>query len=381
MKKNIGILIYSLSGGGAERVVSYLLHYCKSNSVNYTLFLMNNDIRYQLPKNIRIVYLEKSEANEQGFKKLVKIPYLSFKYYKLLKKYNIEVSISFLTRPNYINMSSKIFKRKIKIILSERAYPSFEYAGKSVKARINRFLIRKIYPHSNLIISNSIGNANDLINNFAINSSIIKVIHNPVDKFKIDKIKSNRTFFDNNFINFITVGRLDDGKNHKFLINAINEMKNSFLRLYIFGEGVNFNKLLNLIKELKLENQIFLMGFEANIYEYLKGADCFLFGSRHEGFPNVILEALACELPVISTNCKSGPDEILLGKVLEIKNIIKTKFGILVPENNLILFVEALNFFIENREDFKLDKKTFREKLAPYKKEKILSTYLQYLID
>tara|TARA_Y100001958_G_C21094749_1_gene446731 strand:+ start:27 stop:866 length:840 start_codon:yes stop_codon:yes gene_type:complete len=278
-------------------------------------------------------------------------------------------------------MLSRFFYKKTKIILSERAYPSREYGDMSIKSKINRFLIKKIYPYSELIISNSEGNANDLVKNFNIDRNKIKIIYNPIDKPKIDEIKAIKTYFNNKFINFITVGRLDNGKNHEFLINSIYEINNPYLRLYIFGEGYNYYKLSKLIKDKNLEKNIFLMGFHDNIYKYLKGADCFLFGSKHEGFPNVLIEALACKIPVISLNCKSGPDEILFGKVLEIKNLKKSKCGILVPENNLNLFVRALNYFIENREYFKYDKKIFTDKLAPFNKEKILFDYLKCLVD
>ena len=270
MKENVGILIYSLSGGGAERVVSHLLQYCDSKSVNCTLFLMNIDIRYQIPKDIRIVYLEKSEAYEHGLKKLVKIPYLAFTYYKLLKKYDIKSSISFLTRPNYINIMSKCFNRKNEIIVSERSYPSREYGGKNMKGQVNRFLIKKLYAYSKIIIANSSGNANDLVDSFNINRSKIKVIYNPIDRAKIDQIKANTAFFDDNFVNFVTVGRLDDGKNQRLLIISISHMKNTSLRLYIFGDGDNYNELLELIAYLKLESQVFLMGYKENLFEFLK---------------------------------------------------------------------------------------------------------------
>ncbi|WP_407557751.1 glycosyltransferase [Winogradskyella sp. 4-2091] len=372
----LGILIYSLSGGGAERVVSYLVTYCVKNNIDVHLILMNTTITYNIPENTKIHYLETSQGNESGIKKALKIPLLAYKYAKLVKKLQLTHSLSFLTRPSFINViASKLTNHNFKVITNERAFPSLQYSYKGFQSSFNKTLIKALYKKSDLVISNSHGNAADLVDNFEVPSEKMKVIHNPIDLRKIEDAEPNTTFFDSEKFNIITLGRLDIGKNHEMLIRAVHKLQNPILRLYIFGVGDLKEEFEQLIDELDLKDQVFLMGFNTNPYQYLKTADLFIFGSNHEGFPNVLLEAMACGLPILTTNCQSGPSEILeLETVLD--DIMITDYGILVPIKNTDLMAKGINHFVDNRTYADSCRRNSKYRIQDFEKDSILKKYI-----
>jgi N-acetylgalactosamine-N,N'-diacetylbacillosaminyl-diphospho-undecaprenol 4-alpha-N-acetylgalactosaminyltransferase len=343
--KKLSILIYSLAFGGAERVVSILLKELQ-HKFNITLVLMNDIILYDIPKNLKIIYLEKSQPSEIGILKLLKLPLLGLRYTKLCKENNIDISLSFMNRPNYINNISKILGNKSKIIINERAMPSLQHKS-GVKGFINRVLIKKLYSKSNIIMANSIGNSLDLVNNF--NAGNVITINNPFDIKNINKLSKENAEVDKNNFTFITIGRLDNGKNHQLIISA---MKGIDAKLYIIGNGELREKLEKQIKDLRLINKVFLLGHQKNPYKYLSKVDCFVFSSNNEGFPNVLVEALACGLPIISTDCQSGPREILapmseMGFKLS-NDIELSEYGILFPTNNKNYLEQAMKIIINN---------------------------------
>ncbi|MGY8913983.1 MAG: glycosyltransferase, partial [Flavobacteriales bacterium] len=339
----IALFTYSMAGGGAERVVSYLLPYLKNKGSDVVLVLMNNTIAYDLPKDIPIHYLETSKAMEHGSFKLVKLPLLAYNYAQLLKKLEITHSFSLLTRPNFINVMSRWFtKHKFSLIISERNYISEQYGYGDLQSKVNRFLVKRLYPKADKIICNAKESGKDLVKNYIVDARKIKTIYNPIDKERIDQIPALNNFFDSNYFNIISVGRLEIVKNHKMLLEVVQNFKN--VRLYILGQGPLEEELLNMISEKSLEDNVFLLGFDNNPYKYLKKADLFIFGSNHEGFPNVLLEAICCGLPILSTNCKSGPSEMLeLEKELH-DDIMITKSGILSPVGNVQLMKKGLNY-------------------------------------
>lgn len=375
----IGILIYSLSGGGAERVVSYILSYCVTNKIEVHLVLMNDRIKYQLPDGLNIHFIEKSNADEKGIVKAIKIPMLAYKYAKLVKNLKITHSLSFLTRPSFINIiSSKLTSYRYKVITNERAFPSLQYSYKGFQSTFNKALITLLYKNSDLVISNSYGNAKDLIDNFNVPSKKMHVVHNPIDLDHINKIESIKSFFDEEKFNIITLGRLDVGKNHLMLINAINKTQNPLLRLYIFGIGDMQEELENLIKKLNLEDQVFLMSFNPNPYQYLKAADLFIFGSNHEGFPNVLLEAMACGLPILTTNCQSGPSEIMELKTSK-DDLMITDYGILVPVKNVDLMEKGINYFFTNKDYADTCRINNKKRIKDFEKDNILKKYVSLI--
>ena len=371
---NIALLIYSMSGGGAERVVSYLLPFLTRQGYVVHLVLMNDTISYSIPKEVEIHYLEKSKPNENGFFKLLKLPILAFKYAKLLKRLKITHSFSLLTRPNYINVLARNFANaSTKTIISERAHPSLQYGYGDAQSKINNRLIKKLYPKADFIIGNSKGNVEDLIDNYGIHPDKIKVIHNPIDLEVIEEIPAIADFFDSSYFNMVTVGRMDSGKNHKLLINAIKKVQNT--RLYILGTGVLKDNLLELTKELQLEDRVHFLGFDSNPYKYLKSADLFVFGSNHEGFPNVLLEAMACGVPILTTNCKSGPDEIMELDKPAVDALMKTPYGILTPVDDVDLMAKGMAYFIQNPEYLQSCKINVRQRIKAFEKEGILKAY------
>lgn len=371
----LAIFIYSLSGGGAERQASYILSYCAKSNIELHLILMNTTIKYELPENLNIHYIETSNSSEHGIIKALKIPLLAFKYARLMKKLNITHSVSLLSRPNFINIiARKLTSHRFKVIVNELAFPTLQYNYKGFQSSLNRFLIRLLYKQSDLVIGNSRGNINDLINNFDVPKAITVVVHNPIDLNKIERIKPKNTFFCNEKFNIVTLGRLQTGKNHLMLIEAIYKLRNPELRLYIFGIGNMQGILEQRIKELKIENQIFLMGFDPNPYKYLKAADLFIFGSNHEGFPNVLLEAMACGLPILTTNCQSGPSEIMELKT-EKADLMITDYGILVPIKNKDLMAEGIQYFLNKESFLKSCKQNGKQRVKAFEKNLILEEY------
>lgn len=373
----LGIFMYSLLGGGAERQFLYLLSYCNERNIDVCLILMNSTKKYDLPKGIKIHYLEQSHSSESGMLKAVKIPYLAQRYAKLVKKLQLTHSISLLTRPNYINILAKTFtNRSYKLIINELAYPSLEYGYGNFQSKFNKFMIRLLFKKADLIICNSKGNQNDLIHNFNVAPNQTKVIYNPIDLNKIEAVQPIKSFFDVNFFNLITIGRLDEGKNHELIIRSISKINNPQIRLYIFGEGILYDYLNELINNLNLQKQVFLMGFDPNPFKYLKSADLFVFGSNHEGFPNVLLEAMACGLPILTTNCPSGPSEIMkLSNAQE--NLMITNYGILVPTKDLQLMSEGILYFIKNKDYMISCKSHVIERIKDFKKDTILKKYVE----
>jgi N-acetylgalactosamine-N,N'-diacetylbacillosaminyl-diphospho-undecaprenol 4-alpha-N-acetylgalactosaminyltransferase len=379
MKPKIAIFINSLAGGGAERVTSYLLSYLADKGYTIILVLTTPNISYPVPKEIIIYHLDNAPESESGIIKLLKLPLLAYKYARFLKTNHITHSFSLLSRPCYINIMARWFSNhKFKLIISERNYPTLQYSGLHAQARINRFLVRWLYPKADLIISNAKASATDLINNFGVRKEKVKTIYNPIDIDRIKAIEKKEDFFDSNFINAVSIGRLVKEKNHTFLLDAVLPFKN--LRLYIFGEGVQRPELEKKMVKLGLENRVFLMGFESNPFQYLKTADFFLFGSLNEGFPNVLMEAMCCGLPIISTNCKSGPDEMLELENPKQDDIMITKYGILTPVNNVELMKKALHYVINNSSFLDNCKPNLQKRIKAFKRESILENYTKTIL-
>lgn len=373
--KKVVIVINSLESGGAERVVSNLLNSWIDKYDCY-LILIHNKIFYDLDEKIKILHLNEVDT-KSGIRKFFALPILSYKLSKIIKEHKFDRIISFLTRANYINVLSNIFAKHISII-SERAMPSLQYQF-GLSSKINKYLIKQIYPRATLCLANSQGNMLDLKNNFEVSN--LDWIPNPFDLDKIEKLSMEKVTINKEKFTFVTVGRLDNGKNHKLIIDAI---KNLDAELWIIGDGILKENLIEHIKDLEIENKVFLLGKQTNPFSYLSKADCFVFSSNHEGFPNVLVEALSCGLPVISTDCKSGPREILApNSDVEIQltdELELSEYGVLVPIQNINKLKEAMNLIIKE-EDLR-EKYSNKSKIraTEFSLEKIIKKFEKVLL-
>jgi glycosyltransferase involved in cell wall biosynthesis len=206
----------------------------------------------------------------------------------------------------YAILISSFFKNKIVVRLNSS--PSGW-----IKSEFKKKLFKKIYSLANLIIVNSKDFRKEMLTKFKIKS---ECIFNPLDKkniIKKSKIKLNRNPYKiNNSLKIINIGRLVDQKDQLTLLKAINLLKNKLkIELLIIGRGEYKNKLKNFIKENFLEKNVKIIDFKNNPYPFINSSDLFILSSKYEGLPNVILEAIVLKKFVISSDCPTGPKEIL----------------------------------------------------------------------
>lgn len=333
--QKLGIFIYSMGSGGAERVVATLL---PTLMLRYEvhLILMNEACAYELPKGLNLHYLEHSKPNEMPFLKLFKLPFLALRYKKLCQNLGIDKQFVLLNRPNYVALIARLFGLKTPLIINECTTPSIMYAKNNATCLVNKLLIRFLYPKADLILANSKGNADDLIQNFNIKPSLVRVLYNAVDLDKIKELCKEDIEMEGKFI--LNVGRLDRGKNHALLIKAFSRL-DSDIKLVILGEGPLQAELLNLISLLNLQERVILLGFDANPYKYMDKCKFFVCASSYEGFSNVLIEALVCECAVLCTEHKSGAKE-LFGD---------DEYGLLVAVNDEDALFEGLQTMCEDK--------------------------------
>lgn len=256
---------------------------------------------------------------------------------EIKKKYNIEKTISFLDNPNIINILSRY---KDKVIISIRNQKSKEIQGKNEK--ILRLLICKIYNKADKIVALSNGVKDDLLLNFSIKSDKLDVIYNPVDIEYINSLKDEelerkyKKIFNDKDYTIITSGRLAYQKGQWYLLRAFKNITKTIdnINLVILGEGELGNELRQMAKNLNIQNKVHFLGFQSNPFKFIKSSDLFVFTSLFEGFGNVITESMACGTIVVSSDCKSGPKEILNPSNIDvqIKDTYLADYGILIPE-------------------------------------------------
>lgn len=334
--KKLSVFLYSMGPGGAERVVSNLLKHLKQD-YQVHLVLMSDVISYPIPNEVSVHFIEKSDPYESGVKKLFRLffalPYLAIKYKKICQKLKIDTHFVLMNRPCYIAIMARLFGLKGRMVISERSCPSVIYGGSSFNKNdkkttfladlagcANKFLVKFLYPKADLILANAEGNADDLIQNFNIKAEKVAVLENALSLDEISKLK-NEPFNSDFKPFFINIGRLDSGKNQAMLIRAIASIDNARATLGILGKGPLENELKQLIDELGVNERVRLLGVDKNPFKHIKNAKVLLCASRFEGFSNVLIEALACEKTIISTDHKSGAREL----------IGDDEYGILVP--------------------------------------------------
>lgn len=361
MSKQV-ILINSMTGGGAERVVSILLEYL-NDSKNIELVLINKVVQYSIPNGIEVTYLFNSKL--PPIINFILIPYFSFRFFLLCKQKKIDKSISFLYQSNFINVFAKFFGHKPKVIVCERNYPSDIFKYPSLKSYVNKFLIKKLYKLADVVIANSNKSANDLKINF--NVPYVKTIYNPVN---IDNINSLSIIEKISYekLTFVSVASLTSQKNHIDIIDCLSKINKDY-QYFIIGEGILEQQLKLYVKNLNLQDKIKFIGFKKNPFPYVRASDCLLLSSKYEGFPNVLLESLSLGTPFISYNCNSGPSEIFnmsSKKVEKFKSLRISENGILVDNQNKKAFLNALNYYMDNYNKFNVNK-DWLEKLKPNK--------------
>jgi glycosyltransferase involved in cell wall biosynthesis len=343
-QNKIVFVVNSLARGGAERVLVTLLNKLIETQECFVI-LIEDIIDYEIDERIKIIQLNEN-PNANGLVKLFKLPILAFRLSRIIKKYKFTNVFSLLTRANYINIISNIFQTH-KIIISEHSFLSHQYGYRDMKSFINKLLVTSLYKFADKIITVSKSSQYDMKKNFNIHNT--KVIYNPIDLELIQKQRSKTIDIDLTKFTFVTIGRLDEGKNHKLIIDSIKDID---VNLLIIGDGILRKDLEEYVIKLKLENRVFLLGEQANPFKYLSNADCFVFGSNHEALPMVILEALACSLPIISTDCQSGPREILAPNsdiTFQLKDkIALAEYGIFTPVKNIEKMKEAMNLIIDD---------------------------------
>jgi len=265
-RKKVGVFIYSLDGGGAERVVSILLkEVCKRTEV--VLILMSDKIVYPIPDTVEVLLLENSNGSEINLFKFLKIPILAWKFNSLCKVHNIGTVLSFMNRPSYISALSRHFKNNSRLVIFERSTPSEMYKDFSPKSILNKFLIRVLYSKSDLVVSNSAGNRNDLINNFGLKENSVLTLNNPIDVKRILKMSKSSVNVDFSRFSFISVGRIDEGKNHNLLLEAYKRLDAPNSQLIIVGDGPLKHRLVKKINDYNLEEKVLIIGFDSNPYK------------------------------------------------------------------------------------------------------------------
>ena len=353
IKPRLLIFINTLQSGGAERVVSLLLGHLKDD-FDIHLALYCNIVDYAIPPEIKILNLEQP-LKQARLIRLFKLPFLSNKVYRYCTKNDIKISVAFLYRPCYINALMKsLWGYKGKVIMCERTHQTTMLQSQSKLYRwFSKFMVMFSYKRADLVLANSYAMQTDLIENFKIKTPV-RVIYNPIDLnfIRTHKDEVPDFVFDKNIFHFVNVGGFRKEKNHLLLLQAFFILKNLPCKLVIVGGGLMEEDLKQKVSDLGLGDKVIFCGFESNPFKYVSRCDCFVLSSDVEGFPNVLIEALACSKPVISTDCSSGPRELLAPATdlhhRAINNYEIGEYGILTPVNDIAALAAAMRKMYED---------------------------------
>ncbi len=358
----VSLFLPSLTGGGAERVMLHLAQGLAERNLKIDIVLQNAEGPYltQVPPGVRVIDLKSPGILSKT---------LALRRY--LRQEQPNVLLSAIDNVNVGGWAQRLAGVSTRVVISVHNNLSYYLANDTgVTGRLRPYLLRYFYRWADGIVAVSQGVAEDLSCMTGLPLESIRVIYNPVvtpDIFEKAKEPINHPWFAPGEPSVILgVGRLIRQKDFPTLIQAFARVRQHRpVRLMILGEGENRPQLETLVRELSLEGEVFLPGFAENPYSYMNKAAVFVLSSAHEGFGNVIAEAMAAGTSVVSTNCKSGPAEILEDG----------KYGRLVPVGDVDALADAILATLSKP----TDPEVLRERSRAFSVERAVEQYLEVL--
>jgi N-acetylgalactosamine-N,N'-diacetylbacillosaminyl-diphospho-undecaprenol 4-alpha-N-acetylgalactosaminyltransferase len=367
-KEQLIFLIPSLAGGGAERVASTLLPFL-ARYFDLTLVLLENRRSYPVPTEIPVVALSRPLNSHTAH--VIRIPYHIQALARLIRKHRAKVVMSFLEQANIINILAA-FIAGHKAIISQRTSPRQQYEGKGLLGKVISQTSARLYPKADRIIAVSNGVKEIIVSDYKLDARRIAVIPNPVDMASVAKMseKEPPVTLSGDFL--LHVGRLSvKTKAHDALLNAFKKL-HSFhpdLKLIIVGKGPDKKRIQATIKDLDLAESVILAGWQENIFAFMARAKALVLCSRYEGWPNVLVEAMACGCPVVATDCPTGPREILGDN----------EYGLLVPVDDPETLVHSVDGLLTDKSRRTYFQEQARKRAQEFDLEQIGSRYVRLL--
>jgi ADP-heptose:LPS heptosyltransferase len=304
---NICLIITNLSGGGAERATIDLAKTLREHNHHVTIILLENKISYSVHREEIHYIVDENELLDGWIGKRRLAKKLKKLWAELNRKKFFEITISRLPFANEISKLAKI--ENLHYLIDNALSQEIEKLKKSkpLKSFRKKLRYQQLYANQNLIAVSE-GVKKDLIEYFKFDKEKIQVIYNPI--FGADITKKSLLFNPDipkqKYI--IHIGRLSQQKRHDLILDAWNEVKSDYLLLLLCE---NPEKLGEMVIARGMESKVKVVPFQDNPYPFIKHAELLVLCSDFEGFGLVLTEAIICKTPVISTDCKYGPSEIL----------------------------------------------------------------------
>lgn len=326
----IALFLPSVEGGGAERVFVELANELAALDCPIDLVLASARGPYlsEVSPRVRVIDLGASGV-------LRALPQL----WRYLRRERPAAMLSALDHANAIAILACVASLcSVRCVVSVRSVPSAVYRdNKNLRNRVVRLMTKILYRFADQVIANSRAGAADLSQAFGVPAIKMRVIYNPLDVERIERMRhleaAHPWLIPGGTPLVLGVGSLLAVKDFSTLIRAFSLVRaKRNCRLAILGEGPERARLESLARDLGVQRDICLPGFVSNPFVWIGRASVLVSSSLTEGCPNVIMQALACETPIVSTDCWGGSSEILEGG----------RWGRLVPVGDVNSMADAI---------------------------------------
>jgi glycosyltransferase involved in cell wall biosynthesis len=343
--RKVLFLSYDLKDGGSPQVLSNILNYLNRDEFDPVLVTYSEARVFPIPEGITEHILH-VEGGGSLLHKLKANLTAVFRLRRILRteKPDIAVGMGGLTNWGLI-LAAKAARLNTSVIIGEHGADALKYRQDRMPSLLIGLLNKFLYPLADRIVAISEGVREYLVRELKLPDRKIVLIYNPVDTQRIQQLSQEQVddpwLCDRDKHVVIWVGRIAAVKGLQYLIGAFEKvLKQIDARLIIVGEGSEQSAIENLVARKGLKEKVRFAGFQSNPYRYMSRGSVFAFPSLSEGFGMVLVEAMACGLPVVSADCEAGPNEILQNG----------KCGILVPVADECAMAKAIVTVLTNHE-------------------------------
>lgn len=391
--ERLALFLRDMKAGGVEQCFASLAAAFSDGgyAVDVVLARASGSMLDALPRGVRLVNLDAPGARA-GYRSLWRFPRDAMTLARLvivsgkpsvlgslprLAAYlRRERPTALLAAKGYTNLTALWARRlagvSTRVVVSEHGIFSRETAsGAALQKRRLPILAKRRYPDAQGIVCVSRSAAADLARAASLPEHRVAAIYNPIDIAAIQRAARSNVdhpwFAPGQPPLLLAVGRLKPVKDYETLIKAFALIrKTRDLRLMIIGEGAERAHLEALAERLGVAEDVHLPGYDANPARFMARARLLVVSSRHEGFCNVLVEAMACGTPVVATQCPGGPAEILEGG----------KHGMLVPVGDAQALAAAVQSVLSSR----VDRQALRDRAASFSVQRARASYLQLML-